>query len=261
VVDAVYSLTEKNMNYTFYYDDTNRNSYLREMRNLYKLDSLTQKAETNMEVALHLLNWTHQQWKHNGSNKPEKSDALSILKEVKNGKNFRCVEYGIVASAALASMGLPTRIIALITRDVERVKYGAGHVAAEVFLPDINKWVFLDAQFNIVPVLDGKPLNTVEFRRAITDQKSKLVLVNSNGQLSDKEKKNYILFVTKYLFFIDIPFDNRNGYDLERKKIDGKTKLMLVPINQTNPRVFQRNFPIENCAYTHNYNDLYASPL
>jgi len=100
----------------------------------------------------------HNQWQHNGNNEPHKNDVTSILEEVKEGKNFRCVEYGIVVAACLNSIGLKARQLNLKTKDVETTEYGAGHVVTEVFLNDLKKWMFIDGQFDAMPLLDGIPL-------------------------------------------------------------------------------------------------------
>ena len=55
------------------------------------------------------MNWVHKQWDHNGRNQPENIDAISILEEVKEGKNFRCVEYGIVATACLNAVRIKSK--------------------------------------------------------------------------------------------------------------------------------------------------------
>ena len=47
-------------------------------------------------MALRLLHWVHMRWQHDGLNEPTRRDALTILREARDGKNFRCVEYAIV---------------------------------------------------------------------------------------------------------------------------------------------------------------------
>lgn len=104
-----------NTRYQFFYSDTLGNDYLRNLRKTYRLDSLTANASDQFEKVKIILDWTSKQWKHSGSNQPAKSDAISILEEAKTGKSFRCVEYGIVSSAALNSIGIPARVLALKT--------------------------------------------------------------------------------------------------------------------------------------------------
>ena len=129
----------KNNTFNFRYEQNNTNAYLDLLRSKYPIDSLVSDAKNDTEKALRIVHWVHSQWQHNGSNKPQNGDAVSILAEAKDGKNFRCVEYGIVATACLNAAGLKARIVGLTTKDVETRQYGAGHVLLEVYLNDLQK--------------------------------------------------------------------------------------------------------------------------
>jgi len=135
------------------YEQNKNNDYLNLLRSKYFIDSLVIDTKTDTEKALKILHWVHNQWEHNGNNEPKKSDEISILEEVKDGKKFRCVEYGIVATASLNAMGLKSRTLRLKTKNVETTQYGAGHVLLEVYLNDIKKWALLDGQFDAMPLL------------------------------------------------------------------------------------------------------------
>lgn len=249
-----------NQAYKFQYPDTTNNKYLRELRTNYGLDTINSKFEEEIDKIKAILDWTHKQWTHSGSNTPSKSDPLTILKEAKEGNNFRCVEYGIVSSAALNSIGIPSRVLALKTADVEKVKYGAGHVVAESYSEEFKKWIFIDGQFNAIPVLNNIPLNAVEFQKAITENIDQLRIINIKGAFSKEAKEKYINWISKYLFYFDIRFDNRFISYKDKVKINGKPKLMLVPLNAENPSVFQRKSKIDYCLYTNNINDFYQKP-
>jgi len=108
---------------------------------------------------------------------------------------------------------------------VEITPSGAGHVATEVFLNDRKKWVLLDSQWDAMPMLNNRPLNAVEFQDAVTQHYTK-VTINS---LSGVSKRAYVNWVYPYLYYFNFPFDNREGRDIERKTIEGKSALMLVP--------------------------------
>ncbi|NLF43752.1 MAG: transglutaminase domain-containing protein [Bacteroidales bacterium] len=247
--------------YRFFYPDTLGNGYLRELRQGYKLDSLTGQASDEFEKIKLILDWTHQQWEHNGSNTPSSSDALTILKEAHGGKQFRCVEYGIVAAAALNSLDIRARVLGLKTRDVEKVKYSAGHVVAEVYSTKYKKWIFIDPQFNVLPVLNGLPLNGVEFQNAILNDRANLKLINLNGEVSADDCSYYIKWVAKYLFYFDASFDQRIDASGKYQAIEGKTKLTLVPKGEKEPRVFQRKSKIDYSHYTNSLNDFYQKPF
>lgn len=255
-----FSNTEANPTYHFYYSDTLNNNYLRELRQSYKLDSMTDHIGNEFEKIKIILDWAHLRWEHNGSNNPSKPDALTILKEAQSGKKFRCVEYGIVTSSALNSIGITARVLGIKTRDVEIVKYGAGHVVSEVYSTDFNKWVFMDPQFNVIPVLNGEPLNSVEFQDAIVNRRNNLKLINRHGDVRTKDFDNYINWVAKYLFYFDVLFDQRIGNEPNYKDINGMTKITLVPVGEKEPKIFQRHSKIDYSFYTNSLNDFYRRP-
>lgn len=246
--------------YEFFYSDTLENAYLREMRKTYNLEGLVNGQMREIDKIVNILDWASKQWEHNGSNTPTKQDALTILKEAREGKQFRCVEYGIVATSALNSIGIPARTLGLKTRDVEKVMRGAGHVVSEVYSKELGKWIFIDPQFNIMPTLNGTPLNGVEFQKAIFDKNANLRLINKAGELSEKDSKSYIKWIGKYLFYFDVLFDQKTLNSSKFKSINGMTKITLVPVGHKEPRIFQRNSKINYSYYTNSLNDFYRKP-
>lgn len=246
--------------YEFYYSDTLGDEYLRELKNKYGLQSLVKGEKTDMGKIKNILDWTNQQWEHNGSNNPTKQDALTILKEAHEGKQFRCVEYGIVATAALNSIGIPARTLGLKTRDVEKVMRGAGHVVTEAYSEELDKWIFIDPQFNIIPTLNGYPLNGVEFQKEIFNKNDNLKLINKQGELTKVDSENYIKWIGKYLFYFDVLFDQKTLNSGRFKTINGMTKITLVPVGYQEPRIFQRRSKIDFSYYTHSLKDFYRKP-
>lgn len=255
-----YSNESPNTLFEFYYSDTLENDYLRELRKTYDIDLLVIEQKSDFDKIKSILDWTSKQWEHNGSNNPTKQDALTILKEAREGKQFRCVEYGIVATATLNSIGIPARTLGLKTRDVEKVMRGAGHVVAEVYSKEHGKWIFIDPQFNIIPTLNGNPLNGVEFQKEIFNKNINLKLINKQGELSKLDSERYIKWVGKYLLYFDVLFDQKTLNSSKFKAINGMTKLTLVPVGRKEPHIFQRHSKINYSYYTHSLNDFYRIP-
>ena len=248
------------IDYPFTYDDTTGNRYLRELREQYALAEVIAGLDSDRTRALALLDWTHRQWAHNGSNVPSSPDALTILEEARDGKQYRCVEYGIVSTAAMSAVGMPARVLGLKTRDVETAKSGAGHVLAEVWLADEQKWAYVDGQFNVMPVSEGVSLNAVEFQRVL-ERGGAVQLVNHDGPLEGKEARDYLSFVIPYLYYFDVGFDQRNAPGAPgRIAYEGKGQLMLVPLGAPEPTVFQRSGSLTNLIYTHREAEFYAPP-
>ena len=255
-----YSKESPNNLHEFYYSDTLGNEYLRELKNEYNIELLVNGEKSDIDKIKSILDWTSRQWEHNGSNNPTKQDALTILKEAQEGKRFRCVEYGIVATAALNSVGIPARTLGLKTRDVEKVMRGAGHVVSEVYSKELDKWIFIDPQFNIIPTLNGYPLNGVEFQKEIFNKNAELKLINKQGELTKEDSDNYIKWVGKYLFYFDVLFDQKTLNSSKIKTINGMTKITLVPVGYKEPRIFQRRYKIDYSYYTNSLNDFYRKP-
>ena len=251
--------TEENKLYQFVYSDTSGNTYLRQLRQANYLLDITKSCKTDLERLCEIMNWTSKQWKHSGVNTPSKSDALTILKEAREGKRFRCVEYGTVLSASLNAIGIKARTLGLETKFIETAKAGAGHVLAEAYLPDLGKWVVADAQFNVIPTLNGLPLNAVEFQKAIASGE-KFQLIDRNGAVERSRAQRYLRFIPAYLYYFNIRFDCRQGLSIDRLQIEEKSSLMLVPVGAKNPTVFQITSVIDNCLYTHSTGDFYRKP-
>ncbi len=137
--------------------------------------------------------------------------------------------------------------------DVEIAESGAGHVAAEVWLEQFNKWVFVDGQWGVIPELRGTPLNAVEFQNALAENPDEVVLRSVNEEL---DKDRYFDWVYPYLFYFDFNENDRFfGKSDENGNQQGTTrrrKIMLVPGGAAKPKVFQRKTPIKVDLYISN---------
>jgi len=222
--------------------------YLTELRTRYNLEEIVSNSKSDLERVEKMCYWVHGLWKHNGRNMPKKSDPISIIEEAKTGKRFRCVEYSIVLSACLNSIGIPARVVTLMTKDVETRKSGAAHVIVEAYLRDIKKWVFVDPQWDVIPCVDGTPINAVEFQKALSENRKDLKILSS----SVKNAKSYFRWIAPYLYYFEVKLGNQ-VHPLSKK-------LMLVPIGAKKPRIFQRRFPMYNVIYTHSVSSFYPEP-
>lgn len=225
-------------------------AYLVALRDTYHLDKLVAGQPTDLARVEAVCAWVHRQWKHARYHQPQHRDPAAILQEAAQGQSFRCVEYGIVLEGALAAVGIPARIVGLQTADVETRKVGAGHVLTEAWLADQHKWALADGQWDVVPLLQGVPLNAVELQHALAEHTPGLQVASTAGTST----KKYARWIRPYLFYFDISFDSRIGV----KSAPGQ--LMLVPVGAKNPTVFQRHDPIENTTYTHSLSSFYAAP-
>lgn len=144
----------------------NEASYLQDLKKYIVAHGFKPNEKSEFEFALSGLAWVSSQWDHDGMNEPPKgARAIDILQLVHNKKEkFRCVEYGTVLTEVLQSYGFVTRKLALRSKDSAYGGFGQGHVAMEVWLNDLGKWIFLDGQFGTYLTLPGhrEPLNYFE---------------------------------------------------------------------------------------------------
>ncbi|GAA4301128.1 transglutaminase-like domain-containing protein [Nibribacter koreensis] len=229
-----------------YQHSTPDNAYLTRLRTSYQLEKVVAGKKSDFDKVKAVSNWVRQRWEHNGDNEPLKNDPISILEEAATGKKFRCVEYGIVVSGALNALGIPARTLALKMEHADTISYGAGHVVAEAYLKDQKKWVMVDGQFDVIPMLKNTPLNAVELQQALSAGAPDLKVVSFSGT----KAADYFSWVAPYLFYFNTRLDNR--YDVER--VLGS--IMLVPKGYKNLTAFQKN-PIQNMVYTHSLKDFY----
>lgn len=234
------------------YPDRSGREDLTELRKEYQLDSLVRDCKTDFEKVAKIQSWVQSRWKHDGNNVPEQNSAMYILKEAEKGKRFRCVEYSIVANQCLSALGFKVRGLGLMTRDISEVKWGGGHAVNEVYLSDEKKWVFIDPQYDVIPVAGGIPLNAVELQSYIAERKD-FQLLNPNQTIT---KDEYVKWIGPYLYYFYTSLSGERIGILDR--ITGtKKQLTLYPEGAGKPRYFQKIMRINNSYYTHSVKDFY----
>lgn len=210
---------------------------LRTLRETYKLDAIVAGAADDLDRIRRMCRWVHGRTSHQGWDGDLPSDALGLLQVAEKGGQWRCVEYGIVLAGCLNAVGIPARYVGGQARDVETIAVGAGHVFAEAWIADRQRWMFVDAQMDIVGLdSDGTPMNSVEFRNSLSRPTPPIPY-----PLGLAFCMNY--FVT--------------GFEAD----DGtRTSIMLGTIGSKMPTKFQR---VRNPApdrFTHRLADMYAPP-
>jgi hypothetical protein len=236
---------------------TGKSDYLEKLKQTYPL-KFSKNKKNDTELVLQVLNWTNSQWNHNGNHSPSKNDAITILNEANQGQQFPCFAYAIVLRDQLSALGYQARTVYLKTKDAANSKRPPGHVATEVYLEDLQKWVFVDGQFNVMPTLNGMPLNAVEFQDAIGNHYDQFKLQSWSEETTSK--KYYVDFVYDYLYYLDTSLDNR--YDGEEPHlVENKRSMMLVPKGAENlTHMDFWDMDVDYCIYTNSVNDFYAKP-
>lgn len=236
--------------YVFPIPDT---KYLKELRKYILTKGFSLKEKSEMKFILKSLAWVTTQWKHDGMNQPQKNArALEILKSVhKESKRYRCVEYGLVLSEVLQAFGFITRKIALRSNDVAYGGYGQGHVAMELWVNDLNKWIFLDPQFGSYLVKNGNntPLSYYEIYEE--KRKKNWSLINAKFVVkppkSEKNtEKQYKNFLKNYFGHITVSSGAKNSS-------------ISLSLEDNESVITFQGHPSDKAIFTKNQNTLYPS--
>lgn len=227
-------------------------AYLAGLRSSLNLDTLVAAGDTDYQKVQKITALVHGLWAHNGSNRPSKNDPLTIVSEARKGSRFRCVEYSTVLAGALNAVGIKARRLGLKTRDVETRRSGAGHVVTEAYMGDEGRWIMADGQFGLIPTLDGRPINAVELQAALAEGTAGLDAHTGSGA---RGWFGWLGFVGPYLHYFDARYDNRFSSPMPVGR-----ELMLVPLGEKEPRIFQRTDPIDDTDYTRSLAEFYPKP-
>ena len=210
---------------------------LRTLQETYKLDAIVAGAADDLDRIRRMCRWVHGRTSHQGWDGDLPSDALGLLQVAEKGGQWRCVEYGIVLAGCLNAVGIPARQVGGRARDAETIAVGAGHVFAEAWIVDRQRWMFVDAQMDIVGLdSDGTPMNSVEFRNSLSRPTPPIP---------------YPLGLAFCMNYFVTGFEAADGT---------RTSIMLGPIGSKMPTKFQRVLSRAPDRFTHRLADMYAPP-
>jgi len=133
------------------------NIKLRLLRKKYMLDEVVKNGRDDLEKFILLRRWVKSCWeKGYPENVSYNFDALDILDRAKKGENFFCSEYSTVYVQCALSLGLQARYVGLYK----------GHVVAEVWSDDFQKWIVMDVDNDFHYIFQEIPLNSLDLHRA-----------------------------------------------------------------------------------------------
>lgn len=252
---AIYTLEfddETPANMTITYPDLSQRVDYIYLRKTYNLDSIIRHCDTDFDKITAIQSWVQSRWEHNGENVPEYHDAVYILREAEKGRRFRCVEYATVAQQCLASLGFTTRQLSLMTRDISDVKWGGGHVVNEVYSKDLEKWIFIDPQYDVITMQEGVPMNAVELQACIANRVD-FELLNPNNLIT---KEDYKAWIAPYLYYFTVSLQ-QGSVTVWDRVVGNKRQLTLYPIDAVQPTYFQKMIRLNTAIYTHAIQEFY----
>ena len=244
-----YNLETEELNLIIVYADSTE-QYLKKLKE--RVPESIYKNKTEIQRIISVTNYVNSILEHDGWVVYSKNDPISILNKAEVGGKFRCVEFSILTAGILNSLGIPTRVVGLKTKDVETRSSDAGHVVVEAYLVTRKNWQMIDPQCNEIPRKNGKSLSIYEFQQELYE----------NGEKVDIGPK-YMSWIKPYLFYFDVKVDQRTNYYQAVSNFMKKAekRIMLVPIGAENPKLFQQKFKIKNTTYINSVKDFYIDPV
>lgn len=136
-----------------------------EIRDFFKLDTLYSPDATTWEKAVAISKFVATSIPHdNPDENPEHPNAIDLWKYTKEvTPGFNCRMHAILNYELMQSAGLTARFVTCLPQDKDD---NDCHVVNEVWLPELNKWAFIDADMDGHYCTDqsGTPLNLLEMR-------------------------------------------------------------------------------------------------
>jgi len=128
------------------------------LRKLLNLEEIARKASSPYELGRRLKEWTHLKIVANlrrSRTPPEDpKNAIRILGLIDEGFQIACGNASSLFVQAAAALGYPAREV-----------WGGSHIAVEMWLPDLRKWVYFDPTHNVHYEIDGAPVNFLEMEK------------------------------------------------------------------------------------------------
>lgn len=163
-----------------------------------------------LEKALNLLSWCHQNVLHNGGTKDVEfipKTSLNILDySYQKGREYGvyCRLQAIVFSECCLALGIKSRVLHCLPFSPYDFDT---HVVSIVYVKDLNKWVLLDAGNNqYFTDENGVLLSPMEIRTK---------LGNDDCIKCPIENADYKRYMAKNLFYFKSPLNNTFGSDLQ----------------------------------------------
>jgi hypothetical protein len=180
------------------------NPKLKELRERYRLDDVVAPGKDEFDRQVHLLDWTHRQFKKFGRPSASPRGALEILKAVEEGHTFFCAQYGATYLSAAASLGWVDRALALRRH---RDYPGAGspeHTSTEIWSNQHRKWVMMDPTGNFHVAKDGVPLSAYEIRTEWFEREGKDLVFVVGKDRKPHRKADLPIFLGRFAGFGDL---------------------------------------------------------
>jgi hypothetical protein len=128
-----------------------------------QLRALVAGTPRQFDQIVRVQDWVNAQWADGTPNPYPPWNAVTILDWIRTGKTGGfCAQYAQVFLQSLAALGFTARYIEIGSRENPYA-----HYLTEVWSNDFDKWMVMDADFNVHFERNGVPLSAVEIHDAL----------------------------------------------------------------------------------------------
>ncbi|HEU4780030.1 MAG TPA: transglutaminase domain-containing protein [Steroidobacteraceae bacterium] len=136
---------------------------LDQLRDREQLEAVIAGADSEFEKMLALKEWVAEQWPAGSPSPYPPWNAIDILDWIRLGVTGGfCAQYSQVLLQSMASLGMTARYV-----EIGSTYNPYAHFVIEAWSNDYNKWVVLDADYNLHFERDGIPLSALEVHDAL----------------------------------------------------------------------------------------------
>jgi hypothetical protein len=173
--------------------------FLTQLREREHLEDLFARSPTEFAKMLALRDWVSSQWPHGTPNPYPPWNAIAILDWIRaNYTGGFCGQYSQVLLQSLAAMGMTARYVEIGSNDNPYA-----HFVIEAWSNEFNKWVMLDADYNVHFERLGIPLSVLEIHTAlVADQMSDVVAVPGEIRQGHSDPNHWPLKTAELYYYL-----------------------------------------------------------
>ncbi|MEW5802490.1 MAG: transglutaminase-like domain-containing protein [bacterium] len=138
------------------------------LREQYNLDRLIAEEPDEFRRIMLLRHWVHSSMPIDDYDYTHtRMDPFAILDAARAGGKFNCAQFSVVQHAVLNSFGYVARCLGIGPGRGEKEDLDGHHAVNEVWVNTLNKWVLVDAKYDLHFEKQGIPLSALEIRDAV----------------------------------------------------------------------------------------------
>ncbi len=134
------------------------------------LNERTMEAIDDGDKILMLSQWVFQLWVPKLGHSSKSENPLTIISRADKGERFSRQDYNTVLANAMMSIGIPTRLTTLQTRDCAWRPWASSTTGIEYFDHNHFKWAWFDGKYGIRVLQNNTPLNLLEIKEAVLSE-------------------------------------------------------------------------------------------